>query len=140
MSLVHMIAISLLIAEFKFLFIFWKWKMETYVRRRWQELEIFFWGGGEIRTFKFNYVSHLSLSQKKKKKLRFSSNLGYNFRPKMRLNSIAEQTENRMGQLSHRSAQAHYLDLVEESAYLQSALYYFQLLYESKTINNKFII
>ena len=58
----------------------------------------------------------------------------------MRLNSIAEQTENRMGQLSHQSAQAHYLDLVEESACLKSALYYFQLLYESKTINNKFII
>ena len=58
----------------------------------------------------------------------------------MRLNSIAEQIENKMGQLSHQSAQAHYLDLVEESACLQSALYYFQLLYESKTINNKFII
>ena len=58
----------------------------------------------------------------------------------MRLNSIAEQTENKMGQLSHQSAQAHYLDLVEESACLQSSLYYFQLLYESKTINDKFII
>ena len=34
----------------------------------------------------------------------------------MRLNSIAEQTKNRMGQLSRQSAQAHYLDLVEESA------------------------
>ena len=45
----------------------------------------------------------------------------------MRLNSIAEQTKNRMGQLSRQSAQAHYLDLVEESACLQSALYYFQI-------------
>ena len=34
----------------------------------------------------------------------------------MRLNSIAEQTKNRMGQLSRQSAQAHCLDLVEESA------------------------
>ena len=70
---------------------------------------------GEIRTF--NYLPHQT----------WASILG-------------QQSENKIGKLSHQSDPAHYLDLVEEFARLQSALYYFQLLYESKTINNKFIV